>query len=134
MPSFGTTSATRLASCERELVVLCSVIVVHFDITVLEGHRSMERQLQLYASGATKTMESAHLKMPARAVDIAPWPIPKKWGADEWKERVKFYEMLGIAQYEAARLGIGIRTGADWDQDGDYTDQTFDDLVHIELT
>ena len=38
-----------------------------------------------------------------------------------------------MIEYEAAKQGIEIRTGMDWDGDGDYRDQTFDDLVHVEV-
>lgn len=75
-----------------------------------------------------------------------------------WKERVKFYQTAAIIKYEWARLvaasqamvskqphslsldeklalpnNHSLRFGADWDGDNDYRDQTFDDLVHIEI-
>ena len=76
---------------------------------------------------------------------------------DAWKERVKFYQVVAVFQYvwgemqadhealwkclsreRAEDLGyvahrFTLRFGADWDSDGDYRDQTFDDLVHIEI-
>ena len=50
-----------------------------------------------------------------------------------WKERAKFYELAAIVKYEAKKLNVNVRWGGDWDGDGDYTDQTFDDLVHFEF-
>lgn len=148
MPHLSERSKGRLYTCRHELVTLVSTVVVHRDLTVLEGARTPGRQRWLFDNGLSKTLQSEHLVTEAdplaNAVDIAPYPIPDDWGSlrsdnrrdlvTEWKARVLFYELLALISYEAARLGgIEIRTGADWDRDGDYTDQTFDDLVHIEI-
>jgi peptidoglycan L-alanyl-D-glutamate endopeptidase CwlK len=154
MPTFGTTSAARLATCEAPLQELCRRIVTHLDITILFGHRTEAEQEDAYRRGAStkRWPESKHNRMPALAVDAAPWPIPANWGDTkssapaerdlEWKERVKFYELAAIARFVWAQMvaerpelaaRYRLRLGADWDGDGDYRDNGFDDLPHIEL-
>lgn len=135
----------KLMSCNDKLQQLFQEVVKHQDCTVLFGHRGEAEQNQLFADKKSekKYPDSKHNSMPSNAIDIAPYPIPEGWGdlkgqttkaRDlDWKERVKFYEFAAIVRYEAARMGIKIRCGADWDGDGDYRDQTFDDLVHFEL-
>lgn len=135
MPSFGAQSAERLATCNIRLRLLFERIVQYRDCTILSGHREQAEQDKLFKAKASKVRwpNSKHNAFPSNAVDVAPWPIPKKWGADEMKELVKFYEFAGIVKYEARRMDLNIRWGGDWDGDGDYTDQKFDDLVHFEL-
>ncbi|WP_310622490.1 M15 family metallopeptidase [Flexibacterium corallicola] len=79
---------------------------------VLEGVRSVERQKQLMASGASRTMNSRHIKAPngfAHAVDIAPLVGGKvSW---DWK----YYYPLAEAMKRAANeLKIPLEWGGDW--------------------
>ena len=76
---------------------------------------------------------SKHNLTPSLAIDATPYPIPKNWGEDHWKDKARFYEFAAVIRYEAKRLGVKIRWGGDWDGDYDYRDQVFDDLVHFEL-
>jgi len=41
--------------------------------------------------------------------------------------------VAGAARVYAYANGLRLRWGGDWDMDGDLTDQTFDDLFHLEL-
>lgn len=167
MPSFGKVSESRLAGVHPALRKLAYLIVRDYDISVLEGWRSPEKQLEYYESGKSKVMLGKHnhcitekgVRKPwSLAIDIAPYPIdfgrtPKeilkahvdtKMTAQtiallerEFIKAVratsKFYYMAGLAQKQADILGIKIRWGGDWDSDKDFFDQTFYDLVHIEL-
>jgi len=86
---------------------------------VLEGIRTLERQRELFARGATKTLRSRHLT--GHAVDIAPvdddgdvswdWPL--------------YYVLEPVIKAAAADLGIPINWGGDW--------KTFKDGPHWEL-
>jgi peptidoglycan L-alanyl-D-glutamate endopeptidase CwlK len=135
MPKFSSTSADRLFTCDRRLQKLFNEVVKHSDCSILEGHRGQITQDKYFSEGRSKVKwpDGKHNKRPSEALDAAPYPIPKNWGADHWKDKVKFYEFAAIVLYEAARMGIKIRWGGDWDGDGDYRDQSFDDLVHFEL-
>jgi len=145
MPTFGTTSTLKLNTSHYRLQVLFEHIVKYYDCTILYGHRGEEAQNRLFSEKKSKVQwpDSEHNSNPSRAVDVAPWPIPENWGdlsrndapaRDlEWKERVKFYEFAGIVKFVAKQMGIRVRWGGDWDGDGAYTDQSFDDLLHWEL-
>lgn len=135
MPSFGRTSRERLHTLHPQLRELCIAVVQHTDCTILCGHRDRAAQTLAVAQKRSKAdyPNSRHNALPSEAVDLAPWPIPVSWGANDHRELVRFYELAAVVRHEAHRLGIAIRWGGDWDGDGDYTDQRFDDLVHFEL-
>ena len=154
MFSFGMRSAAVRNTLHIVLQEICDRVIRRRDITLLCGFRDEESQDAAYASGASTKQwpDSTHNLFPSMAVDAAPWPIPEGWGDLEgktpaardldWKERVKFYEMC--ASFEDAWTEMcdedsalaeqyRLRFGKDWDGDGDYRDQSFDDLPHIEL-
>ena len=135
MPEFSNKSLNKLETCDARLITLMEAVVRFQDCTILYGTRSEEQQNELYNKGNSKVQypNSKHNSYPSLAVDVAPYPIPKDWGETEKKEWVKFYQFAAIVIYEARRLGLNLRWGGNWDGDNDYTDQTFDDLVHFEL-
>lgn len=85
-------------------VVERAIELTEQDFTVIEGLRSVERQKQLVASGASRTMNSRHLT--GHAVDIAPWPISWEWD--------KFYLIEDAMKQAARELNIPIEWGGDW--------------------
>lgn len=126
MPRFGNRSQKRLRGIDARLTSVLNEIVKHYDITVLEGVRSEERQRELVLKGSSKTMKSKHIE--GKAVDIAPYPIP------DWADTYQFVYMAGRVIQEADRLGVNIRWGGNWDRDATVvSDQTFQDLVHFEI-
>jgi len=135
MPNFGRTSRDRLGTCDARWLHILSEVVKYYDCTIITGHRTKEEQNAKFDQNLSEVSwpNSKHNSIPSMAVDVAPWPIPTDWGATEWKERTKFYELKAIIFYEAAKKGITIRWGGDWDRDYDYTDNKFDDLVHFEI-
>lgn len=135
MPSYSNASADRLFTCERLIQKLFNEVIKYTDCTILEGHRGQIDQdnYERLGKSTVKWPHGKHNSQPSKAVDATPYPIPKNWGADHWKDKVKFYEFAAIVLYEAKKMNISIRWGGDWDGDGDYHDQSFDDLVHFEL-
>lgn len=78
------------------------------DFTVIEGLRTPERQTQLVASGASKTLNSRHIT--GHAVDLLPIG-PNGKGAFDWP----LYDRLGPAvKRAAAKEGVAIVWGGDW--------------------
>lgn len=128
MPSFSTQSGLKLATCDPRLQQVCDKVIKHYDFTVLEGHRSEERQDELFRQGKSKLQagQSKHNSNPSRAVDIAPYPI-------DWSDSNRFFLLAGRMYQAAAELGVTIRWGGDWDSDSDHKDQTFNDLPHFEI-
>ena len=89
------------------------------DFVVIEGLRTVERQKQLVASGASKTMNSRHIT--GHAVDLLPIDLNGK-PAFDWP----LYDQLGPAVKKAAAdLGIELDWGGDW--------KKFKDGPHFEL-
>ncbi|MCK5606542.1 M15 family peptidase [Candidatus Pacearchaeota archaeon] len=128
MPKFGDVSKMRLADCHQDLQDLFKEVVKHFDCSILCGFRNEEDQTKAYKSGKSKAqwLESFHNQTPSLAVDVVPYPI-------EWKDIKRFYMFVGFVRGVAARMGIQIRCGADWDGDTQVRDNNFDDLPHFEL-
>ena len=130
MPRFGKRSKERLKGVDAKLQNVMNEVVKYFDIAVIEGLRSQERQNELVAQGKSKTKFGKHVD--GKAVDIAPYPI-------DWKARDDFHYLGGFVLGMAASMGIKIRWGGDWNASslfkGQRTtkDNNFDDLVHFEL-
>jgi len=130
MPRFGKLSKERLKGVDAKLQNVLNEVVKYFDITIIEGLRSQERQNELVAQGKSKTKFGKHVE--GKAVDIAPYPI-------DWKARDDFHYLGGFMLGMAASMGIKIRWGGDWNASslfkGQRTtkDNNFDDLVHFEI-
>jgi hypothetical protein len=124
MPRFGKRSKQRLKGVDAKLVNVLNELVKIMDVTIIEGLRSQERQDVLVAKGASKTRYSKHIQ--GKAVDLAPYPI-------DWEDRERFHYMGGMVRGIGQQLNVNIRWGGDWDSDGEIKDNSFDDLVHVEI-
>jgi len=124
MYKFGKRSKERLKGVDHRLIMILDELIKIMDVTIIEGLRSAERQEQLLKKGATKVKYSKHME--GKAVDLAPYPI-------DWEDRDTFHYMAGMVRGIGHLLNIKVRVGADWDSDGNTKDNSFDDLVHIEL-
>jgi len=146
---FSQGSLENLQSCDKRLQMLAHRAIDIIDFTVLEGRRSKERQNELYQQGRSKLQwpESNHNVEQeggkSKAFDIAPYPIdwaqmPDNLSTDnafQWaRERARFYYLAGIMKALAHEMGFSIRWGGDWDGDNEFSDQSFDDLVHFEIS
>jgi len=116
----GTRSLSRLQGVHPDLVrvVKAAAAMSDLDFTVLEGLRTVERQKELFAQKATKTMNSRHIT--GHAVDLAPMIGGKiSW---DWP----LYNRLSkIVKAAAAAEKVSITWGGDW--------RTFKDGPHWEL-
>ena len=126
--SFSPRSLNKLSSCDPRLKELFMEVVKVYDCTVLEGHRSKERQDELCRTGFSRVQypNSRHNLVPSFAVDVGPYPI-------DWNDRERFVAFGSFVRGVAHVKGIPLRWGGDWDQDFDLKDQTFMDLVHFEI-
>ena len=128
MPKFGKNSRNRLATCDERLQKVFNEVIKRIDCSVLEGHRSAERQDKLFKEGKTKVKypKGRHNSNPSRAVDCTPYPI-------DWKDRERQTLFAGYVLGIAAGMGINLRWGGDWDQDFQVADNRFDDFPHFEV-
>ena len=156
MAKFGSTSKSRLRTCHPNIQKIMNKVIEHYDCSILEGARSIERQRELFDSHRSKTMNSKHIPVDgfSHAIDVVPYPIA--WGEkerkrifDAFKRRdtevlnaalneyryvlTRFYHFAGYVQGVADEMDIPIRWGGDWDSDRVFSDQTFNDLPHFEL-
>ena len=124
MPRFGKRSKERLKGVNPKLVNVLNELIKIMDVTIIEGLRTETRQNELLAQGKSKTKYSKHLE--GKAVDLAPYPI-------DWEDRERFHYMGGMIRGIGKQQGVDIRWGGDWDSDGEIKDNSFDDLVHVEI-
>lgn len=99
-------------------VVARAILITDVDFGVLEGLRTRERQRELVASGASRTLNSKHLS--GHAVDLGAWVGGEvRW---DWP----LYDRIGAAMKRAAaELHVPIVWGGDW--------TSFRDGPHFEL-
>jgi len=139
MPALSKFSTDNLMTCCAALEHTFTVVAEEFDIRVLEGVRSWERQGQLLAEGRT-TLEPGESKHNppklddgtedqlwlSNAVDVAPYPI-------DWNDAKRFIYLAGLVIGVGRALGYNLRWGGNWDEDQVIIDdQNFDDLPHFE--
>jgi len=101
------------------------------DFSIIEGYRSKQLQNRYFEIGRSKVQwpDGKHNKMPSTAGDAAPY-INRKVS---WN-KLHCCVLAGIILSCAARWGIKLRWGGNWDMDSEpITDQDFQDLVHYEL-
>lgn len=112
-------SLTALEGVHPDLVAVVkrAIEITEVDFVVTEGCRTAARQAQLFAAGASTTMNSRHLT--GHAVDLAAWVGEIRW---DWP----LYTKLAAAMKAAAsELGVPIVWGGDW--------KSFKDGPHFEL-
>lgn len=120
--SFGMRSRQRLSTCCEDLQRLMNVAIADprcpHDFTIIEGHRSEERQAQLWAQGRTTpgpivtwAMYSRHRESPSSAVDIGPCD---KRGNVLWDRIDLFNALGGYIEQIAGENGIRIEWGGRW--------------------
>ena len=124
MYRFGKRSKERLKGVDVRLINVLNELIKIMDVTIIEGLRSEQRQEKLLKEGSTKTKFSKHIT--GKAVDLAPYPI-------DWNDRDRFHYMGGMIRGIAKQLNVPVRWGGDWDGDGETKDNSFDDLVHVEI-
>lgn len=131
MYTFSKRSREQLNTCHPKLVQVLEAAIKKIDFSVIEGHRGEAEQNRAFAEGKSRLRwpNSKHNKMPSEAVDI--WPHPFK---PEYWNQIEVWENLAKVVLECAEeLGIKIRWGGDWNQNGDWRDEKFIDGPHFEL-
>ena len=128
MPRYSKRSKKRLATCDERLQKVFNEVIKYVDCSVLEGHRSEERQNRLFEEGKTKVKypKGRHNSSPSRAVDVTPYPV-------DWEDRERQTLFAGFVLGTARSMGINLRWGGDWDQDFQVMDNRVDEFPHFEI-
>jgi len=129
MYKYSKRSAERLATCHPDIQKVMNEVIKFYDCTIIEGIRTKETQEEYVRTGKSKTMNSRHLKQNdgySHAIDVIAYPI-------KWNDNPRNYLFAGVVIGISKMLGVDLRAGADWDGDGETSDQTFNDIVHFEL-
>ena len=144
-------SLGRLNGVDANLVkvVQRAIEITPQDFMVVEGVRSKEQCYINYGKGRTvaqctakgvpakyaqpklakvtwlnNPLSSKHVS--GKAVDLVPYPV-------NWNDLTKF-DQVAKAMFAAAKeLGVSIRWGADWDNDGNYREKGEYDSPHFEI-
>ena len=132
-----------------EAVVKRAIEITEQDFMVVEGVRSKEQCFVNYGKGRTAAqctakgvpaqyakpklakvtwlnnpLSSKHVS--GHAVDLVPYPV-------DWNDLSKF-DKVAKAMYAAAKeLGVSIRWGANWDNDGKFREKGEYDSPHFEI-
>ena len=114
-------SLEKLTGVHPDLVAVVerAIEITRVDFTVLEGRRSMDRQRELYESGASKTMNSRHLT--GHAVDLGAYVGGSvRW---DWPLYNKIADAMTVAAQE---LNVDLEWGGNW--------TSFKDGPHFQLS
>ena len=150
MYQFGKSSQERLDTCHPDLRLILSeaIKVSPVDFGISEGVRSVQKQLDYFLHGKSRldprnpeqAKKAKHLPGPdglSTAADFYAY-VP---GRNDLAYDFNHLSLVaGVVLSTAKRLKNegkvthGIRWGGNWDMDGQIiTDQTFNDLPHVEL-
>jgi len=118
--TLGPRSISRLTDVHPDLVrvVHRTAVMSSLDFAVLEGWRNLDRQKQLLAQKATRTLNSRHLT--GHAVDLAPMIS----GSVAWDWPL-YHRLAKVVKAAAAHENVPITWGGDW--------RNFKDGPHWEL-
>lgn len=130
MPSFGKASKERRALLCRDLRTLLDAVIEIYDFSIVESFRDKETQDRYYRQGSSKAKfgESAHNYNPSFAVDVYPYPCPKKQVKGVIQidsDSMEWERMINLFKVYAKEMGIEITCGIDW--------KSIKDCPHIEI-
>lgn len=133
MPKYSSASLKILGELHPDLQTLMLAVIEKIDISLVCGYRGKVAQHKAFLAKASKVdwPLSKHNRKPALAVDWKPYP-------DRFKD-LDYAFAAGFIQATADRLFAEgkikhrVRSGADWSQNGQISDESFKDLGHTEL-
>ncbi|WP_254596532.1 M15 family metallopeptidase [Achromobacter aegrifaciens] len=108
-------SLSRLVGVHPDLAAIVKLAIQRtpMDFTVVEGVRTLARQRENVAKGASQTLASYHLPQAdglSHAIDLAPLIA----GAIPWNNWQAFADLAQVVKACAAELGVPVEWGGDW--------------------
>lgn len=137
MNKLSKTSIERLSTCHSDIqkVITLAIELSPVDFGIAEGHRSEERQIELFNEGKSKVKKGKHNFYPSRAVDIYAF-VNRKASWDNAHLTFLGGFIIACAKHlkEKGEITHDFRWGGNWDGDGEIiSDQNFIDLPHFEI-
>lgn len=142
MYKFGEKSQTKLDSCHPDIQKIMNEAIKIYDFSVLEGHRTAEKQKEYYDKGLSKLdgkyKLSKHQSNPSMAIDIMPYAKGFNPFVD-YKGTESFYYLAGIIKsissnlYNSGEISHKILWGGNFNNDKYFNNDNFLDLPHFEL-
>ncbi len=133
MNKFSVKSENELAGADPRLRQIAYKVLVIKDHSILKGHRNKEEQNAAFNATPQRSKlqwpDGKHNAWLSLALDVQTYPRPPY----EPDLRAEQHYLLGLYVGVGAELGIELITGADWDDDGQVTDNGWDDLFHVEI-
>jgi peptidoglycan L-alanyl-D-glutamate endopeptidase CwlK len=126
MFKLSTRSRARLLGVHPDLVrvVERAITVTLVDFSVVEGVRTLAKQLEYFKKGKSKTMHSRHLT--GHAVDLAPWMMVNGVATIDWESKAGWEAVADAMKSSAYNLDIPLEWGGEiW--------PTFVDQPHFQL-
>ncbi len=140
---FGERSKKHYNTLHDDIKVILDNIIQYYDFSIIEGHRSIKRQKELFDEGKSKldgvNRKGKHNSYPSMAVDIMPYKKGTNAFSGMIKDKYRFYYLMGLVRAESERLlaegkiSHRVRFGVDWNSNDVFDDQNFDDMPHFEL-
>jgi peptidoglycan L-alanyl-D-glutamate endopeptidase CwlK len=98
MYEFSEKSLSRLNTCHQDIIEICKELIQVYDFSVLEGHRTLEKQQEHYKAGRSKLdgikKKSKHQSYPSMAIDIMPYVKGTNAFSGNVKDNARFYMMM----------------------------------------
>lgn len=134
MFEFSEKSLELLNTCDKNLqnILFETLEISKIDFSIVEGHRTRQRQLELINARKSNNFRSKHLLFPSHAVDIVPCFACKNYD----DRLLDMCYLVGIIDaISKLKYGDILRFGAFWDRKNilDNKINGFLDVWHIEL-
>lgn len=158
MNTWGKRSRRERATSDVRLNEIGDVVLQIKDHSVIKGHRGEAEQRRAFLEGNSRLdwPHGKHNDLPSTAQDVQAYPVPPAFEFDKDPDEMSAAELrrelvalrrqvaeqpvreeqlylLGLYKGVGHVLGHNIRTGADWDRDGEILDNGFDDFFHVEV-
>ena len=160
MNKWGANSVAQRATSDPRLNEIGDVVLTIKNHSVVKGHRNEIEQNAAYTADPQRSKlpwpDGNHNALPSKAQDVRTYPSPPvieydknpdKMSEQELRGEVKALRrmerdqtlreeqlyLLGLYKGVAVMKDIPLRTGADWDRDGEILDNGFDDFFHVEI-
>jgi len=133
MRTWGRASKKNRSSIDHRLNAVSDRVLVLRNHSIIKGHRGEAEQNAAFNAtpqrSKLKWPDGKHNAIPSKALDMQPYPMPD----DEDTLREDLSYLAGLYIGIGSTMGLTLRWGGDFDQDGETADNRWDDLWHIEI-